>query len=396
MSIHAANIQPLAFKALSHNQTVLNNLVCGTPLQIDSQIHGAPCKVSLHPLQDMPPLDIELQLSVDGLPVRIQVSKALFSNISMGNTPLSELIQQLPDELRLGCANVALERLLADLRAALQRDIRLQRIGRCEHVVEGTPALSVQFHNGEFAIAGVLIVSDQIHNQLLGAASTANNTTADHIAMPLSLEIGHTVIADTRLQQLAAGDIVLMDRCWYQNNKHIFLRLSATDGYLGVMEESCITLKQRIKQGLESGMSDDFDDFDDLDDDFDLGDDFDDDLDMEDSVSTVPEPAAAPVEASVAPAPTPAPEAAQAATPAPMPQQVDHRDVQGLPVKLTFDVGQQELTVGDMGHLSPGYAFELNRDLTSPVTMKANGKPFAECELVSINNKLGARIVRLL
>ena len=404
MSRQVANAQPLLLKNLPHQQAMLNNLVCGRSLQLQSQIHGSPCTVSLLPILDIRLFDIELQISIDGLPVRVQVARELFAPVSMGSVSLADLIAQLPDDLRLGCANIALGRLFADLRSILQRDIRLHRIGICEHISEGTPCLGLQFHNGENRISGLIITNDQFRNQLQelisrDLGSTAITTAADGIAMPLSLEIGYTVIADTRLQQLTTGDIILMDRCWYRDGKRILLRLSESEGYLGTLNEYQITLEQRIKQSLERNMSDDFDDFDD---DFDLDDDFDNDLDND----FVTQAAAAEYEETTPPAQTPAQQAAaqpvqQAAQPvqqaATQPvQQVTPRDIQGLPVKLTFDIGQQELTIGDLGRLGPGYTFELNRDITSPVTMKANGKPFAECELVNINNQLGARIVRLL
>lgn len=390
MSRQATNIQPLLLKTLPHQQAMLNNLVCGQSLQLQTHIHGSPCTVSLLPIVDSRQFDIELQLSIDGLPARVQVSRELFASVHMGSTSLADLISQLPDDLRLGCANVALEQLFADLRRLLQRDVRLQRMGMSEHIAEGTPCLGLQFHHGESAVSGVLVTNDQIRHQLQELIShnrgTALTTAADDIAMPLSLEVGYTFMTDVRLQQLASGDIILMDRCWYQDGNQIFLRLSESDGYLGTLDESQITLKQRIKQSLERNMSDDFDDFDD---DLDLGDDYDFDLDPEDDQLAQ---TAFTEEAETSP---PAQPPAQADTAQPV-QQVTQRDIQGLPVKLTFDIGQQELTIGDLGRLGPGYTFELNRDITAPVTMKANGKLFAECELVNVNNQLGARIVRLL
>ena len=204
--------------------------------------------------------------------------------------------------------------------------------------------------------------------------------------MPMPLEVGYTILADTRLRQLATGDVILFDRNWFKDRKHIFLRLSASTGFLCLLNGSQITLEQRVENAMSD---DDLDDFD-LDDDLDLGDDF--DSDDDDFDSDAPEPQASQPQPEFEPEPQAAPQPAPQ-TPA---QQVSHADIQGLPVKLQFDIGSHELTVGDMGRLSPGYTFELNRDTTSPVTMKANGKPFAECELVQINNQLGARIVRLL
>ena len=389
-----ARIQPVAYKHLVHQQAMLNNLVSGTGRQFQTQIQGKTWVIALSPLTANRQFDLEFQLTVDGLPVRIQTSRDLFSGIAMGGAPLTDLLEQLPDDLRLGCASMVTDRLLADLRALLQKDIRLNRISRCEHIADGTPCLSLSFQSQERTSAGLLVVSDQINSLLNTTLGTAPAVLADHIAMPLAVEIGHTVIADVRLQRLATGDIVILDRSWHKNRKHVFLRLTESTGFLSSLNGAQITLERLIKQGLESGMSDDFDDFDDLDDDLDLGDDFDDDDDLGFS-----EPAAAapPPQQPQQPPPEPQVAPASAATPQTAPSQpVSHKDVQGLPVKLVFDVGHHELTVGEVGRLGPGYTFELNRDVTSPVTMRANGKPFAECELVSINNQLGARIVRLL
>ena len=387
----APSIQPFTLKPLPHQQALLNNLVSGSSGQLQSQIQSKPWSVSLSPLTVVRQFDLEFQITIDGLPVRVQISKDLFSDIAMGGTPLPDLLEQLPDDLRLGCATLVSERLLADLRALLQKDIRLNRITRCEHIAEGTPCIGITFQNSERSSQGLLIVTDQVSSLMHSNMGTAPAVLADHLAMPLAVEVGYTVISDTRLQQLANGDIVLLDRSWHKDRKHVFLRMSNTMGFLGSLNDAQITLERMIKLGLEGDMSDDLDDFDDLDDDFDLGDDFDDD---DDDLGFDEAPAATP---------PPPPEALTEAAPAHQPvahspsaQTVDHKDVQGLPVKLVFDVGHHELTVGEMGRLGPGYTFELNRDVSSPVTMKANGKVFAECELVSINNQLGARIVKLL
>ncbi len=384
MPAHVANIQPFPVKLLDHQQAITNNLVCNRQLKLQSQIHGTPWILSLTPFTHEQPFDFELQLNIDGIPARVQLSRELFRDIAIGSIPLSDLLDQLPDDLRNGCTMMALEHLFADLGSVLQKEVRLQRISHCEHIAQGTSCLGLGFQSGERSVGGLLVMNDQLHNLLQGDMSTAMTPPADGIAMPLSIEVGHTVIADQRLQQLTTGDIVLMDRCWYRDKKHVLLRLSPHNGYLCSLEENKITLKQLTKQSLESGMSDDFDDFDDLDDDLDLGDDFDtDDYTLDQPVAGTDQNAG-PVEQPMS---TPS---------SPPPQQADHKDILGLPVKLVFDIGHHELTVGDMGHIGPGYTFELNRDITSPVTMKANGKPFAECELVSINNQLGARIVRLL
>ncbi len=375
------SIRPLTYPQLSHQQVVLNNLVCGLGGQLQSQLNGAACHISLHPVTSVRQFDLQFILDVDGLPVSIQTTRDLFSSIAIGGTPLTDILEQLPDDLRIGCATMVTDRLLADLKSMLQKNIRLSRISRCDHLPEGTPALGIEFKTDSQNSSGLLILNDQITSMLHNLANTASPPPADDLVMPMPLEIGCTILADTRLAKLATGDVVLFDRCWHKDREHIFLRFSASSGFLGRLNGNEITLEQR----LENAMSDDdLDDFD-FDDDLDLGDDFDDDDD--DFTDEAP--------AAQAPPPQSEPEAAVPQA-QPASQQVSYADIHGLPVKLQFDIGSHELTVGDMGRLGPGYTFELNRDTASPVTMKANGKPFAECELVQINNQLGARIVRLL
>ncbi|WP_281645580.1 type III secretion system cytoplasmic ring protein SctQ [Parendozoicomonas sp. Alg238-R29] len=376
------SIQPFAYKPLSHQQALLNNLVSGSTGQLQSQINGQPCAVSLTPVTAARQFDLEFQISVDGLPVRIQVTRDLFTDMAIGGSPLSDLLEQLPDDLRIGCATMAIDRLLGDLRALLQKDLRLNRVSRSDHIPEGTPCLGVAFQGQSRISSGLLVINDQINSMINTTLGTAQALPADHLAMPLAVEVGHTMLSDTRLGQLATGDIVLLDRSWYKTGKYVFLRMSESTGFIAEISGSRITLKQRV----ENGMSDDFDDFDDLDDDLDLGDDFDDDLGFSDD----PPQDTASQPQQMAPQQT-APQQAAAPT-----QHVSHQDIQGLPVKLVFDVGNHELTVGEMGRLGPGYTFELNRNIASPVTMKANGKAFAECELVNINNQIGARITKLL
>ena len=373
------SIRPMTYPQLPHQQVLLNNLVCGLNGQFQTQLGSAPCQVSLHPITTARQFDLQFTLDVDGLPVRIQTTRELFSEMSVGDSPMADLLEQLPDELRMGCAAMVTDRLIKDLRALIQKDVRLSRISRCEHIPEGTPSLGIAFHANNRTSNGLLVLNDQLMSLLHNLADTAPQTLPANMVMPMPLEVGCTIIADTRLKQVSTGDIVLFDRCWHKDRQHLFLRMSASSGFLGRLDGNQITLEQRVENAMSD---DDLDDLDfDLDDDLDLGDDLDDDLD-EAPQAQEQEPAA-PAEAEVPVQQPPS-------------QQVTHADIQGLPVKLVFDIGSHELTVGEMGRLGPGYTFELNRDTASPVTMKANGKPFAECELVQINNQLGARIVRLI
>lgn len=70
-------------------------------------------------------------------------------------------------------------------------------------------------------------------------------------------------------------------------------------------------------------------------------------------------------------------------------------DVNDIIVKLTFELGRQEITVGDLRQLAPGYIFELMRDARTAVDIYAGQRRIGQGEIVQINETLGARVTRL-
>ena len=70
-------------------------------------------------------------------------------------------------------------------------------------------------------------------------------------------------------------------------------------------------------------------------------------------------------------------------------------DLNDLTIELLFEIGQQQFTVNDLNGLQPGFVFELDRPIEQPVRIRANGKVIAECQLVQIENRLGAKITHL-
>ena len=67
--------------------------------------------------------------------------------------------------------------------------------------------------------------------------------------------------------------------------------------------------------------------------------------------------------------------------------------VDDLPVHVTFDIGQIELSVGQLRTLADGYTFELPATAERAVTIRAHGREIGQGELVEIGTKLGVRVV---
>lgn len=78
----------------------------------------------------------------------------------------------------------------------------------------------------------------------------------------------------------------------------------------------------------------------------------------------------------------------------PMPS--DNTDIQSLPINISFEIGEQTVTVAELSQLQEQFVFELSGPLDQPVKLKANGKVLATGELVKINDHLGVRVINLM
>lgn len=71
-------------------------------------------------------------------------------------------------------------------------------------------------------------------------------------------------------------------------------------------------------------------------------------------------------------------------------------DLSDIEIDLLFEVGRQQFSAQEVQALQAGHVFELDRPIEQPVRVRAGGKLIAECQLVQINNRLGARITRII
>jgi len=72
---------------------------------------------------------------------------------------------------------------------------------------------------------------------------------------------------------------------------------------------------------------------------------------------------------------------------------VSEFDVDAVPVRLTFSLGQRQLTLGDLRALQPGEIFDLARPLASgPVIVRANGAFLGTGDLVDIDGRIGVTL----
>ena len=71
-------------------------------------------------------------------------------------------------------------------------------------------------------------------------------------------------------------------------------------------------------------------------------------------------------------------------------------DLDAIPVRLTFELGERQITLGELKQLQPGETFDLQRPLADgPVLVRANGALVGSGELVEIDGRIGVTLHRL-
>ncbi len=66
-----------------------------------------------------------------------------------------------------------------------------------------------------------------------------------------------------------------------------------------------------------------------------------------------------------------------------------------IPVRLSFDLGELEMTLDQVKALQPGQTMELSKPVQEYVTIRANGMPIGTGQLVEIDGRLGVCVGRM-
>ncbi|WP_281561003.1 type III secretion system cytoplasmic ring protein SctQ [Thalassomonas sp. RHCl1] len=71
----------------------------------------------------------------------------------------------------------------------------------------------------------------------------------------------------------------------------------------------------------------------------------------------------------------------------------DDNALDHINITLNFELAKAPITLAELKRLGPGYSFDLGLDLKAPVSIMVQGKCLGRCELVEIDQRLGARVV---
>ena len=189
-------------------------------------------------------------------------------------------------------------------------------------------------------LRGEFQLSPAAHTKLLSALDLVKpeaNERWDCLPYPVSVEVGSTVIKWGDIKSLQDNDVILLDNGFSLDKPECLVLIG----------DKQINAKRNGDQVTTSGRL------------------------------------ASLVTMSTAPSPTPA-EAA--------PSRVSAED---LPVRLSFTLGDAELTFRELKSLQEGYTFVLNRPVASPVQIRAQGAIVGVGELLMVGDQVGVRVIEL-
>lgn len=66
-----------------------------------------------------------------------------------------------------------------------------------------------------------------------------------------------------------------------------------------------------------------------------------------------------------------------------------------VPIKLVFELGRQEISLGRLQELGPGHVFQLDRPIGDAVDVFAGGRRVGQGEIVQVDDQVGVRMTRL-
>ncbi|WDE08638.1 FliM/FliN family flagellar motor switch protein [Thalassomonas viridans] len=64
-----------------------------------------------------------------------------------------------------------------------------------------------------------------------------------------------------------------------------------------------------------------------------------------------------------------------------------------LTVTLNFELANAAITLAQLKRLGPGYSFDLGLDFKAPIAIMVQGKCLGRCEIIEVDQRLGARVV---
>ncbi len=326
----------LKFPIVTPSQLRLSRLLSSRQTQFQFTVAEQNCHLSLSPSTQINTSNFRLTLEMDAQPISLFISNDFFSFLLPEGMDYQTALK-LPETLLMASCQYSLASLLEFSSHSLGASIIFTGIDK----VSPSPqidGLALHFQFDDTSGTAQLECNQSIL-ELLNHLPAHRNGEMPDIPIWAGLELGRSILSQPEIIGLAVGDIVFLQQ--HVTGQQLIIRANSRIAFVGEADGTSITVKQRMELMNEH--------------------------------SEAPEQ----------------PHDEQS------PANEKGVDLSDVSVELLFEIGQQQLSAAELQSMQEGYIFELDRPIEQPVRIRANGKLIAECQLVQIEKRLGARITRL-
>ena len=353
--------RPLILPRLSRTEAQARSLIARQALACTLDL-GGPCRLALEPLTTaLPVLDNawSVQGQWAGAPFYLMLPAAVCR--AWVQSQLPELVgQDLPPTLAAAALDAALQTAVQALQSLQRGQVLIQQAGPLDPA-EQPPKLPHHFAltlwmGGETLHSslstdglGLMLVAGLLNRQPVGE----NALFVDSLPVHLRAGLGCTDLTADRLAQVVVGDVLLLDQRWLSTEPDAPGQHLLWLGHdLPLEAERLPSHRAGVQIRLHDGASQ---------------------AQVAQAYGTHPYTTSLETTMSQLP---------DASSGSPV-------SLNAIPVRVSFDLGDRQLTLGELKTLQVGQALELGKPLSEAVNIRANGALIGRGELVEIDGRLG-------
>lgn len=295
---------------------------------------------------------VELAVAINGAETRLFVPPGLMHRAARSFFALAK-DYTVPETLVAATLEATLAPWIGRLEKAAGVEIAFRGMSVADRGVAAAAPLS--FRLPAMAESGVIAVTPSA-NLALPKLPAISWTTGDALVLRLPLAVAEVGVSTAELEQLGAGDVVVLPGATPQSVAEVQLAISP-----GVSIIARIDGRKLTVAGVGKSMSPN-----------------------DAATGAKPAPATKPATPAAKPAAATAPEPVMPAA-----------AIEELPLRIVFDLGDIELTLAELKALVPGQVIDLAREPGSAVRVTVNGRRIGAGEIVEIEGRLGVRITEL-
>jgi type III secretion protein Q len=323
--------RPLRLTTVSRDTLSNRNVLCHRRAPISAGWLNDDWSFELRPTRAAAPSECYVECDWGGARMLVGIDRASLDELASAAMPGPEPARW-PMPVLLAALEFAASDLSTAVEAATRKSLRIVSLEQRPDI-SGLDAYSWQARSHERELAGELL-ADATASRFLAAALRDHPIVPaagnwSELPMRLRLVAGWVDLSASALRSIAHRDVLLLDECLLKDDRLMAL-LSPRLGVLCELDGSAL----RVSEGVQEIMSD-----------------------VDDSVAA------------------------------------SSGLMDDVPVRLTFDLGEREISLGDLRSLEPGYLFNLGRDPKSTVSIRANGRLIGDGELVDIEGRVGVSVL---